>query len=97
MREDAPKYRAAGSSSLAPPELAPLDAVKTRLGDWDDIPETSDAAGAPAARQARQRDGGGVSIRLDAEVLAWLCAKGPGYRTEINRILREKMEAETRA
>jgi uncharacterized protein (DUF4415 family) len=30
-------------------------------------------------------------------VLAWLCAKGPGYRTEINRILREKMEAETRA
>jgi len=35
-----------------------------------------------------------ISIRLDAEVLAWLRAKGPGYGTEINRILREKMLSE---
>ena len=27
--------------------------------------------------------------------LYWLRRKGPGYQTEINRILREKMEAET--
>jgi uncharacterized protein (DUF4415 family) len=27
--------------------------------------------------------------------MAWLHAKGPGYRAEINRILREKMAAET--
>ena len=36
-----------------------------------------------------------ISIRLDAEVMAWLCTKGPSYSTEINRILREKMAAET--
>jgi uncharacterized protein (DUF4415 family) len=29
------------------------------------------------------------------DVLDWLRRKGPGYQTEINRILREKMEAET--
>jgi uncharacterized protein (DUF4415 family) len=27
--------------------------------------------------------------------MAWLRRKGPGYGTEINRILREKMAAET--
>ena len=36
-----------------------------------------------------------ISVRLDAEVMAWLRSKGPDYSTEINRILREKMAAET--
>jgi uncharacterized protein (DUF4415 family) len=35
-----------------------------------------------------------VSIRLDADVLAWLKAKGSGYQTKVNGILREKMLAE---
>jgi uncharacterized protein (DUF4415 family) len=29
------------------------------------------------------------------DVLDWLRRRGPGYQAEINRILREKMEAET--
>jgi uncharacterized protein (DUF4415 family) len=37
-----------------------------------------------------------VSLRLDADVLDWLRRRGPGYQTEINRILRERMEAEAR-
>ncbi len=32
-----------------------------------------------------------VSIRLDADVLAWLKAKGTGYQTKVNIFLREKM------
>jgi uncharacterized protein (DUF4415 family) len=32
-----------------------------------------------------------VSIRLDADVLAWLKAKGSGYQTKVNRLLRERM------
>jgi uncharacterized protein (DUF4415 family) len=32
-----------------------------------------------------------VSIRLDADVLAWLKAKGAGYQTKVNGLLREKM------
>jgi uncharacterized protein (DUF4415 family) len=32
-----------------------------------------------------------VSMRLDADVVAWLKQSGPGYQTRANRILREKM------
>ena len=32
-----------------------------------------------------------VSIRLDADVLAWLKAKGAGYQTKVNILLRERM------
>jgi len=32
-----------------------------------------------------------VSIRLDADVLAWLKAKGSGYQTKVNSLLRERM------
>lgn len=36
-----------------------------------------------------------VSMRLDADVVAWLKQSGPGYQTRANRILREKMMKET--
>jgi len=32
-----------------------------------------------------------VSMRLDADVVAWLKQTGPGYQTHANQILREKM------
>jgi uncharacterized protein (DUF4415 family) len=35
-----------------------------------------------------------LTIRLDADVLAWLKAHGKGYQTWINRILRVVMESE---
>ena len=38
-----------------------------------------------------------VSVRLDAEVLDWLCSKGEGHLTRINDILANLMEAERRA
>ena len=34
-----------------------------------------------------------ISLRLDADVLAWLKAQGPGYQTRINAILRAFKEA----
>jgi uncharacterized protein (DUF4415 family) len=34
-----------------------------------------------------------VTIRLDADALAWFKAQGPGYQTRINQALREFMEA----
>jgi uncharacterized protein (DUF4415 family) len=36
-----------------------------------------------------------VSLRLDADVLAWLKKGGRGYGTRANRILREKMVGES--
>ncbi|HUH62046.1 MAG TPA: BrnA antitoxin family protein [Terracidiphilus sp.] len=35
-----------------------------------------------------------VSMRLDADVVAWLKQSGPGYQTRANQILREKMLGE---
>jgi uncharacterized protein (DUF4415 family) len=34
-----------------------------------------------------------VSLRLDADVLAWFKAQGPGYQTRINAVLRAFKEA----
>ena len=34
-----------------------------------------------------------VTIRLDRQVLNWFKAKGPGYQTRINALLRAYMEA----
>jgi uncharacterized protein (DUF4415 family) len=34
-----------------------------------------------------------ISLRLDAEVLDWFKAQGPGYQTRINAVLRAFMEA----
>jgi len=34
-----------------------------------------------------------ISLRLDAEVLDWFRARGPGYQTRINAVLRAYMEA----
>jgi len=34
-----------------------------------------------------------VTLRLDADVIAWFKAEGPGYQTRINRVLREVMMA----
>jgi uncharacterized protein (DUF4415 family) len=33
-----------------------------------------------------------LTIRLDADVLAWLRGQGKGYQTRINALLREAME-----
>jgi uncharacterized protein (DUF4415 family) len=33
----------------------------------------------------------GISLRLDADVIAWLKKDGDGYQTRMNRMLREKM------
>jgi uncharacterized protein (DUF4415 family) len=35
-----------------------------------------------------------VTLRLDADVLAWFRTPGPGYQTRINRALRKVMEEE---
>jgi len=34
-----------------------------------------------------------VTLRLDADVLAWFKAQRPGYQTRINELLREFMKA----
>lgn len=59
--------------------------------DLSDIPEITDWSHAVRHgkfyRPVKQQ----TSVRLDADVLAWLKAQGKGYQTRMNKILREAM------
>jgi uncharacterized protein (DUF4415 family) len=72
-----------------------LEAVSRRPDkeiDFSDIPEITDEEW----RKRKKYIGlfyrpmkKSVTIRLDADLLAWFKAKGTGYQTAINRVLRE--------
>jgi uncharacterized protein (DUF4415 family) len=65
--------------------LEKLRAMKDEDIDYSDIPDTSQMLERPQKRQ--------LTIRLDDDVLAWVKAKGKGYQTRINFILRAVMES----
>jgi uncharacterized protein (DUF4415 family) len=71
-------------------EIRALRRMKDREIDLTDIPEIKDWSKAVVGRFYRPLKKS-VTIRLDADVLAWLKAGGRGYQTRINRILREAM------
>ena len=58
--------------------------------DTSDIPEVNDWSGAAIGRFYRPVKKP-VTLRLDADVLAWFKAQGSPYQTAINRVLREYM------
>jgi uncharacterized protein (DUF4415 family) len=66
--------------------------------DFEDIPRLTNEqlANMVRLRDARPRKVA-VSVRLDAQVLDWLKAKGEGHLTRINDILANLMEAERQA
>jgi uncharacterized protein (DUF4415 family) len=73
-------------------QLARLEALPESKIDTKDIPE------APAANWKFARRGAlyrpikqPVTIRLDADVLAWFKARGDRYQTAVNRVLRDYM------
>jgi uncharacterized protein (DUF4415 family) len=77
-------------------ELRELAAMSEDI-DTSDIPELPPGAWKNAVRGKWYRPvKQPVSIRLDADVLAWLKSKGDGYQTKVNSLLREKMLAEIR-
>jgi len=81
------------------PELT--EAQLEQLRALDEHPDTTDIPEAPEdnwrnARRLFKPRKEAISLRLDADVLDWLRRGSDRYQTEINRILREKMEAETR-
>jgi uncharacterized protein (DUF4415 family) len=76
-------------------QIARLKSLDGRDPDTDDIPEAPQANWATAVRGKHYKAmKEAISIRLDGDVLDWLRSKGPGYQTDINRILREKMALE---
>jgi uncharacterized protein (DUF4415 family) len=73
--------------------LEALDKIKDEDIDFSDIPELTEkfwknaVRGNPFFRPVKKA----VSLRLDADVIAWLKKDGAGYQTRANNILRERM------
>lgn len=60
--------------------------------DTSDIPPLGDDFFASAARNPFYRPlKQSTTVRLDADIVAWLKAQGPGYQTRLNAILRAAM------
>jgi uncharacterized protein (DUF4415 family) len=74
-------------------DLEALAALHNDAIDLSDAPELSDWSTAIVGRFYRPVKEA-VTIRLDADVLAWLRSHGRGYQTRINRVLRNVMEAQ---
>jgi uncharacterized protein (DUF4415 family) len=73
-------------------EIEALAAMSEDKIDTSDIPELPPGAWKNAIRGKWYRPvKQAVSIRLDADVLAWLRAKGDGYQTKVNGLLRKQM------
>jgi uncharacterized protein (DUF4415 family) len=78
-------------------ELAALAAMPDDAIDTSDIPELPPGAWKDAVRGRFYRPvKQAVSMRLDADVVAWLKKPGKGYQTRANRILRQRMLEEIR-
>lgn len=71
---------------------ARIDALKDKEIDTSEIPEQSNAFFKRAVLRLPEPKTA-VTIRLDHQVLNWFKAKGPGYQTRINALLRAYMEA----
>lgn len=78
-------------------DLAALAALPDDRIDTSDIPELplrawKDAVRGRFYRPVKQA----VSLRLDADVVAWLKKRGKGYQTRANHLLRQQMLADMR-
>jgi len=77
-------------------ELAALARMPDDKIDLTDAPEVREWRGAVVGKFYRPIKKP-VTIRVDADVLAWLKRQGSGYQTRINKLLREAMERNRRA
>ncbi len=83
---------------MTPARRSRLAAIAARPDseiDLSDIPELTEsfwknAIKNPYYRPVKQQ----ITVRLDADVVAWLRRQGRGYQTRLNQVLREVMLAE---
>lgn len=73
-------------------ELKAIAGLSDRDIDLSDIPELTEAQLRMAVRGEMYRPlKKPVTMRLDADVIAWLKQNGPGYQTKANALLRKEM------
>ena len=94
MKEDSMKKATSTDGPvLTTSQLDQLAALEGRAPDTADIPEAPEQNWRDAGRFFKPRKEP-ISLRIDADLLDWLRRRSKQYQTEINRILREKMDAE---
>ena len=71
-------------------DLEALRKMKDEDIDLSDIPEITDWSNAVRGKFYRPVKQS-LTIRLDADVIAWLKSQGAGYQTRINSLLRNVM------
>jgi uncharacterized protein (DUF4415 family) len=76
-------------------ELAAVAALRDAQIDLSDAPEVRECSRAVVGKFYRPIKKS-LTIRLDADVLAWLKAQGRGYQTRINHLLRAAMDSRSR-
>lgn len=77
-------------------ELAKLAQLPDSKVDFSDAPERTHSAKVLAGkfyRPVKQH----ISLRVDADVLAWLRGRGARYQTYINEVLRREMQTRSRS
>lgn len=77
-------------------DIATIAAMRDDEIDFSDIPRLPEsfwqnAVRNPFYRPVKQQ----LTVRLDADVIAWLRMKGKGYQTRINLLLRAAMLEDT--
>jgi uncharacterized protein (DUF4415 family) len=95
MKKASSRPRETSREQLDPDSLARLQAAAALPDDQTDLsdpdaPEVRDWAGAVRGRLYKPVKKL-KSLRIDADVLAFFEAQGPGYQTRINTVLRKAM------
>lgn len=86
------KYKNPLSAEELKMQVAAIDAIPNEDIDFSDIPQLNDDFFTNAVRGKFYRPiKESTTIRLDADVKAWLKAKGRGYQTKLNDLLRKAM------
>ena len=75
--------------------LKKLDEIKDKNIDYSDIPELDENFWENAVIEYPEKKKP-VTLRLDADVLAWFKSLGKGYQTRINSVLRSFYDAHKR-
>jgi uncharacterized protein (DUF4415 family) len=76
-------------------ELKALATMPDREVNLTDIPELTNWSRAVVGKFYRPIKKS-LTIRIDADVLAWLRSQGKGYQTRINQLLRAAMHTPSR-
>jgi uncharacterized protein (DUF4415 family) len=71
-------------------DIRAIAAQKDEDIDFSDVPPVLDWSGAEMGKFYRSPKKP-VTLRLDADVIAWLKSAGPGYQTRVNGLLRHAM------